>query len=219
MGMQRFSVLRSRLLCWLTLAGLSLALAASLTAAHLPAAVLIGCMIAGITLAVRGQVVRVSPRVFALAQAVLGCLMARSLKPSTLHAIAVDWPLLLGVSLLLMAASSGLGWILMQRRVFAGNTAVWGLAPGAASAMVLMADAHGADARLVAFMQYARVAVVTSVASFVAWPWCWAVPSWGAGCAFRLAPCCCPCWEGQLYSTSVGSISNCLLGCSQRRMP
>jgi hypothetical protein len=155
----------------MALAGLSLTLAAGLHAAHLPAAVLIGCMAAGIMLAVRGQVLRVSPRAFALAQAVLGCLMARSLKPSTLHALAVDWSLLLGVSLLLMAASGGLGWILMRRQVFPGSTAVWGLAPGAASAMVLMADAYGADARLVAFMQYARVVVVTSVASFVAWLW------------------------------------------------
>ena len=38
-----------------------------------------------------------------------------------------------------------------------GTTAVWGSSPGAATAMVLMAEAFGADARLVAFMQYLRV--------------------------------------------------------------
>lgn len=156
---------------WLRLFGLSAVLALALTAAHLPAGVLIGCMAAGIVLALRGGALRVSTRLFALAQAVLGCLMAHSLQPATLHAVALDWPLLLGVTALLLAASGTLGWWMMRRQVFPGTTAVWGLAPGAASAMVLMADAYGADARLVAFMQYARVVVVTSVASFVAWWW------------------------------------------------
>ena len=56
----------------------------------------------------------------------------------------------------------------MRRGIFPGSTAVWGLAPGAAAAMVVMAEAYGADVRLVAFMQYLRVAMVTLIAAVIA---------------------------------------------------
>ena len=52
-------------------------------------------------------------------------------------------------------------------RVIPGTTAVWGMLPGAASVMTLMAEAYGADSRLVAFMQYLRVVMVAAVASAV----------------------------------------------------
>lgn len=52
-------------------------------------------MAACIVLALRGAALRVSTRLFALTLAVLGCLMAHSLQPATLHAVALDWPLLL----------------------------------------------------------------------------------------------------------------------------
>ena len=55
--------------------------------------------------------------------------------------------------------------------VVPGTTGVWGSSPGAASAMVVMADAFGADARLVAFMQYLRVVCVVVVASLIARFW------------------------------------------------
>jgi membrane AbrB-like protein len=48
---------------------------------------------------------------------------------------------------------------------------VWGSSPGAASAMMLMAAAYGADIRLVAFMQYLRVLLVALVATVVARLW------------------------------------------------
>ena len=52
-----------------------------------------------------------------------------------------------------------------------GTTAVWGSSAGAATAMVLMSDAFGGDMRLVAVMQYLRVACVGLVASLVARAW------------------------------------------------
>lgn len=140
----------------------------ALTALHLPAGVLLGCMLAGILLSSQGVRLGVPSPLFALAQGVLGCLMAQSLQPSTLAKVVADWPIFLGATTSIIAASAGLGWLLMRRQVFPGTTAVWGLAPGAASAMVVMAEAYGADVRLVAFMQYLRVAVVTSLAALVA---------------------------------------------------
>src|SRR5258705_11676881 len=52
-------------------------------------------------------------------------------------------------------------------RIIPGTTALWGMLPGAAPVMMLMAEAYGADFRLVAFMQYLRVAMVAAVASVV----------------------------------------------------
>ena len=56
-------------------------------------------------------------------------------------------------------------------KVLPGTTAVWGSSPGAATVMVLMANAFGGDMRLVAVMQYLRVACVGLVASVVARLW------------------------------------------------
>ena len=68
-----------------------------------------------------------------------------------------------------------------------GTTAIWGLLPGAASVMVMMAEDFGADARLVAFMQYLRVLMVTVTASLVARYWA-NVPSTGLHTIIWLAP-------------------------------
>lgn len=158
-------------LWWCVLLLISAVLGWALSALHLPAGVLLGCMLAGILLSSQEIRLGVPTTLFALAQGVIGCLMAKSLQPSTLLKVASDWPLFLGATISIIAASAGLGWLLMRRQVFPGTTAVWGLAPGAASAMVLMAEAYGADVRLVALMQYLRVAVVTAVAALVAGLW------------------------------------------------
>ncbi len=156
---------------WGVLLLISAALAWVLTALHLPAGVLLGFMLAGILFSSQDVQLRVPSLAFALAQGVLGCLMANSLKPSVLAKVAHDWPIFLMVATSVLAASAVLGWILMRRKVFPGTTAIWGLAPGAAAAMVLMAEAYGADVRMVAFMQYLRVALVTAVAALVARLW------------------------------------------------
>jgi membrane AbrB-like protein len=158
-------------LWWGVLLTTSIAIAWLLTAVHLPAGVLLGCMLAGIMLSSRDIQLRIPTTLFALAQGVLGCLMAKSLQPSALAKVATGWPIFLLATTSVIAASAVLGWIMMRRKIFSGTTAVWGLAPGAASAMVLMAESYGADVRLVAFMQYLRVAVVTASAALVARIW------------------------------------------------
>jgi membrane AbrB-like protein len=107
----------------------------------------------------------------AFAQGTLGCLVAHTLNPAAVHRVAFEWPLFLGVTLLVMAASAVVGVVLTRRQLLPGTTAIWGIAPGAASAMVLMADAYGADVRLVALMQYLRVVLVTLLATLVAGVW------------------------------------------------
>ena len=153
------------------LAGLSAALYALLEAAHMPAALLLACMAAGIGTSLRDFTVRVPLNFLYVAQGLIGCLMAQSLQPQMLQRVLHDWPLFVGFTVLVMAASVALGWWLSRHQVLPGTTAIWGLAPGAASAMVLMSEAYGADPRLVAFMQYTRVIIVTAVAALVARLW------------------------------------------------
>lgn len=153
---------------WLALGLVSAALSAALLALHVPAAVLLGCMLGALVFSTRGVQLAVPHIAFGWGQGLLGCLMAQSLHPAQLGPVLRQWPLFLAGTVLLIAASSALGWWLMRRQVMPGTTALWGMAPGAASAMVVMADQCGADVRLVAFMQYTRVVVVTLVAALVA---------------------------------------------------
>jgi uncharacterized protein len=156
---------------WALLLALSLALGGALRALHLPAALLLGPMLAAILLAVRGQALRLPSLPFLLAQGVIGLLIARSIPLSLFGEILRDWPLFFSAVISVIAVSVGLGWLLARWQVLPGSTAVWGSVPGAATAMVLMADAYGADVRLVAFMQYLRMFLVTAVASAVARIW------------------------------------------------
>ena len=138
---------------------------------RLPAALLLGPMVAGIIVATARGRVSVPAGPFVAAQAVLGCMIARNIPLSVLAEMAHHWPLFLAGVVLVIAASSTLGWLLTRWRVLPGTTAVWGLSPGAATTMVLMADAYGADMRLVAFMQYLRALCVAVIASLVARFW------------------------------------------------
>jgi uncharacterized protein len=70
-----------------------------------------------------------------------------------------------------IAASSLLGWLMSRWGVLPGSTAIWGSSPGAASAMMIMAEAYGADAQTVALMQYLRVVFVAAAASLIARIW------------------------------------------------
>ena len=109
--------------------------------------------------------------VFMAAQAIVGCLIATSIEPEIFASFLAEWPLFLGIVLATLMASSLLGYLISRWKVLPGTTAVWGSTPGAASAMVLMADAFGADARLVAFMQYLRVIFVSIAAAVIARLW------------------------------------------------
>jgi uncharacterized protein len=156
---------------WAVLVATSAPLAALLEVVGLPAAWLLGPMIAGILVGSNGGTIR-APRlpVFA-AQAIVGCLVARAITGEIVLRFLKDWPLFLSVIVSIVAASAALGCLLTRWKVLPGTTAVWGTAPGGASVMMVMAGAFGADARLVALMQYLRVVLVAAVASAVARQW------------------------------------------------
>ncbi len=153
---------------WSILLIVSLALSAGLLAAHIPGALLLGPMAAAILVATNGARLSVHRYPYIFAHSLLGCIIARSLDLETLKAVGLDWPIFLAIVIAVVTASSLLGYLIAKADILPGTTAVWGTSAGAASAMVLMADAHGADARLVAFMQYLRVVFVATGASIMA---------------------------------------------------
>ena len=76
--------------------------------------------------------------------------------------------MVLAVLLMTLAASGLSGFLLVRYSDLPGPTGARGSSPGGASAMVVMAADYGADARLVAFMQYLRVLFVATAAATVA---------------------------------------------------
>ena len=156
---------------WGILITLSAFFAALLTWARLPAALMLGPMIAAILVEIGHAEIRVPRIPFNIAQGVIGCMVANVLTPEILHSFLRQWPVFLTVVLIIIAFTCVLGWIISKLGILPGTTAIWGLLPGAASVMMLMAEAHGADSRLVAFMQYLRVVMVAIVASLIARFW------------------------------------------------
>jgi membrane AbrB-like protein len=108
---------------------------------------------------------------YIFAQSLIGCLIARSVGPGILVTMANQWPVFLVCVSAVIVFSTALGGLLARWKVLPGTTAIWGSSPGAATVMVLMAEAFGGDIRLVAFMQYLRVMFVALVASVVSQLW------------------------------------------------
>lgn len=152
---------------WAALILTSCLLSLALRQAGFPAAALLGPMLAGVVFALRGAALDVPRGLFAAAQAVVGCLVARTITPSTLGVLWRDWPAMLLVVAIAIAAGALAGVLLMRYGSLPGHTAAWGTSPGGATAMMAMAESFGADVRLVAFMQYLRVLVVVLTASAV----------------------------------------------------
>lgn len=78
---------------------------------------------------------------------------------------------MLAAVLATVAASALVGWLLVRFGSLPGTTAAWGTSPGAAAAMVAMAQEFGADPLAVAMMQYLRVVFVVLTALLVSELW------------------------------------------------
>ncbi len=123
----------------------------------LPAALMLGPMIAAITLASCGKQFRLNNRIFSLAQGFVGMMIVEHLPTHAWQTFTHQWPVFLFGTLSTLLVSAVVGWYVAQAKRLPGSTAVWGISPGAASVMTLMSESYGADMRIVAFMQYSRV--------------------------------------------------------------
>ena len=134
----------------------------------LPAGWLVGPMLVALALALVWEKHPSVPRWGRIASlAVVGGVLASAFRPSVLPLISRHW---LPVSLVVcgtLLLSLGAGQLLSSLVRIDRKTAALGALPGAASGMLAMSDPLGADARLVALMQYTRVVVVVVTATFV----------------------------------------------------
>jgi len=132
-----------------------------------PAAFLVGGMVCGIAFSLTG-VRLLPPRVlFISAQALIGCAVANTITVAILATIWNDWVLMSMIVGSTVLFGSLIGLMLVKGKILPGTTAAWGSIPGGSAAMVAMAEDYGADARLVALMQYLRVLAVVLTASTV----------------------------------------------------
>jgi len=193
---------------WGVLLGASFVCVSAFELAGLPAALMLGAIAAAVLLSWFEGRVKIPPLAFVIAQGFVGCLVAQSITPDIVMTLARKWPMFLALIGAVIFFAAALGFVLARFKVFPGTTAVWGSSPGAATAMVLMADALGGDMRLVAVMQYLRVACVGLVASIVARAW-----SGGAAPAIDWFP---PVPAGPLIGTLALGIGGAVLGMKTR---
>src|SRR5436853_4520856 len=130
--------------------------------AGLPSGDLFVAMLVGLAyaLAAPGRFV-LPPIGFRLGQAVTGVAIGTFLESSTLTGLGSRWIPVVLVSLATLGVTIVAGVLLARVVRVDRATASLGMVAGGASGIVAMADELGADDRLVAFMQYLRVLVVT----------------------------------------------------------
>lgn len=132
-----------------------------------PAALLLGPMLCAITMGVLGVKIRMAKVYFKLSQGVIGCLIAHAMTFSILVEILGMWDVMIVATVVTMILSVIVGILSVRYGGLPGSTAAWGTTPGGAATMVAMAEDYGADARIVATMQYIRVICVVLMAALV----------------------------------------------------
>lgn len=149
---------------WLLLVAATAILVALFKAASVPAALLLGPLLAGIGFALSGPSFKPPKTALLASYTIVGCLVAvamgRAMGPDLLRHLPAFVMMAAGTLLV----SAGLGWLLAKEGWFSGATAIWGLAPGGAAGMVALAQERGDDGRMVAVMQYLRILLVTGSA-------------------------------------------------------
>lgn len=154
-------------LSWAGLILLAALVAFILTLVGFPAAVLLGSMIAGIVFGVGGTQLRMPRIVYILAQGFAGVFIARSLTPSILVDVSANWSLLILFTALTLASAFFVGWSINRWGGVAQMPAILGSLPGMSGAMVIIAQERGIDGRVVALMQYTRLASVIFAVSMI----------------------------------------------------
>ena len=147
---------------WALLGALTAAATAALHAFAVPSAALLAGLVVAAVLALLGRgPQRVSRRLTASAQAVVGVVIGVLAQADTLLAVARDWlpVLLVSAGTLLLSMASGL--LLGRRPGVSALTGLLALTAGGASGIVAVTRELGGDDRVVAVVQYLRVVLVT----------------------------------------------------------
>jgi membrane AbrB-like protein len=157
-----------------------------------PSGYLFAALLAGLACAIRWPGRLELPRgAFRVGQAVTGVALGTFLQSSTLTAVGDHWLPVLAVSVATLAVTIGAGLVLARVARLDRPTASLGMVAGGASGIVAMAEELGGDDRLVAFMQYKRVLIITLLTPLIV-PLVFGIHSTGGG------------GEGPLLGTAEG---------------
>lgn len=152
---------------WMALFLLAGGTGSVLHAVGIPAGLLLGPMLIAVIFGMIGAKIRVHRRLFRVGQSCVGLLVAQAITEPVLAAMAQSWLVLLFATVTTVGLSTLVAFAAVRFGGLPGSSAAWGSSPGAASAMVSMAEGDGADIKLVATMQYIRVVLVVVIASAV----------------------------------------------------
>lgn len=145
----------------------AVALSSGLTLAGLPAAVLIGSMLAALAL---GRGLHLPKAPFVLAQTMIGTMIGSAMTLPLVQAFLGHWLLVSCTAGATLALSLLIGAVVGRTAGLDRMTALWSSIPGLASGVVVMSASFGASPGIVAVGQYIRVvlvAVLAAVASAV----------------------------------------------------
>ncbi|WP_234835051.1 AbrB family transcriptional regulator [Mycolicibacterium stellerae] len=148
---------------WVLLVAITIAVTVPLTIVGVPSAALFAALIVGIALALPALAPKRVPRPIGIAaQGVLGVYIATMVDRDAVNALRTDWPIVLGVAVATLVLSIAAGALLGLHRDVSPLTGSLALVAGGASGLVAIARELGGDDRVVAVVQYLRVALVTA---------------------------------------------------------
>lgn len=153
---------------WMLLVVVTVAVTVPLDLLGIPSAALFAALAVGVVLAIARLAPAAVPRPAGLAaQGLLGVYIGTMVHGDALGALGPHWPVVLGVGVATLLLSVAAGALLGLRRDVSALTGALALVAGGASGLVAIARELGGDDRVVAVVQYLRVAVVTATMPLV----------------------------------------------------
>lgn len=152
-----------QILRWAILLAATVAVTVPLTLVGVPSAALFAALVVGIVLALASAgPARVPRKVGLAAQGVLGVYIGTMVQQDAMSELGGDWPVVVAVAVGTLLLSVIAGALLGLRRDVSSLTGSLALVAGGASGLVAIARELGGDDRVVAVVQYLRVALVTA---------------------------------------------------------
>ncbi|MDZ4265935.1 MAG: AbrB family transcriptional regulator [Mycobacterium sp.] len=152
-----------QVLRWAGLLAATAAVTVPLMLIGVPSAALFAALVVGIALALLTLGPAGVPRkVGVSAQGVLGVYIGTMVHQDALAALGGDWPIVVGIAVATLALSVVAGALLGLHRDVTPLTGSLALVAGGASGLVAIARELGGDDRVVAVVQYLRVALITA---------------------------------------------------------
>lgn len=127
---------------------------------HLPAALMLGPLVAGGVMGANGATIRVPKVCHQFGQGIAGCLIAQYLDAAILGRMLDLWPTVVLFVVLTMGAACIAGLLAARWSGLGRQVTLWGFLPGMAGMIIALSHEKGLDSRMVAFIQLLRLMVV-----------------------------------------------------------